>query len=254
MCFLSPVMSGAAVKKRLKHLSSDLVPVIRRMSPRTLKKARLSSLELTTAHSENRPDQNEVECPKVKRKGRAMRTPDLSSPSRKKRGRPRKTQSDVIVGPSVPDSSRVDGLAESSEQGTNMLDRSTAESVQLNLSSQNTIGVTSPSMRTSVPIQSLMTNSCCNGETDTVDSPEEAYPLPRTAKQKEKSHLARQKQLEDMRAREAAAAREERFQRRKGVWVPPCKKNNRKTIMWKEDKELTDLYVYSPPRESSAGP
>lgn len=242
-------MSGAAVRKRLKHLPSDLVPVIRRMSPRTIKKARLS----------NRPDQQEVESPKAKRKSRALRTPALSSPSRKRRVRPRKTQSDAVHRDSVPYPSGVESLAEPqplrlSVQETSKLDRCTPESVQGDQDTRiNVSSVASPNIRIS---QSLTTESCCNGGNDIIDSPEEAYPLPRTAKQKEKSQLARQKQLEDMRTREATAAREERFQRRKGVWIPPCKKNDacRKKITWKEDAELTDLYVYSPSRESSAGP
>ncbi len=56
----------------------------------------------------------------------------------------------------------------------------------------------------------------------------------KTRQEKEKLQLARQKQLEEMRAREAAEAREERLLKRSGLWTAPVKKQTSKNITWND--------------------
>ena len=73
------------------------------------------------------------------------------------------------------------------------------------------------------------------------------YPQPSTYFQKMQRQLARQKQLQDMRAREAAEAREERFLRRQGLSKSPEKKKQQKRhLTWKEEANLVEVFVYSP--------
>jgi hypothetical protein len=73
------------------------------------------------------------------------------------------------------------------------------------------------------------------------------YPQPSTYFQKMQRQLARQKQLQDMRAREAAEAREERFLRRQGLSKSPEKKIQQKRhLTWKEEDDLVEVFVYSP--------
>ena len=91
-----------------------------------------------------------------------------------------------------------------------------------------------------------------NGDTpDTLNSPtEEEYPQPSTHQQKLIRRLARQKQLEEMRAREAAHSREERLLRRKGV-LPDTKatQSSAKRISWRDETDLVEMFIYSPVRE-----
>ena len=75
------------------------------------------------------------------------------------------------------------------------------------------------------------------------------YPIPSTPQQKMVRRLAREKQLEDMRVREAALAREERFQRRQGV-VKPSRTQSSKHIKWKSESDLVEIFIYSPHKES----
>ncbi len=65
---------------------------------------------------------------------------------------------------------------------------------------------------------------------------------PKTPQQKEKTQLARQRQLEDMKAREAAFAREERLLKRRGLWTAPVKKETGKKITWKADIAIVFNY------------
>ncbi len=65
---------------------------------------------------------------------------------------------------------------------------------------------------------------------------------PKTPQQKEKTQLARQRQLEDMKAREAAFAREERLLKRRGLWTAPVKKQTGKKITWKADIAIVFNY------------
>lgn len=250
------MMAGVVAKKQKRYPSSDLVPVIRRMSPRTLKKARSSEgqadLEHPTVKEPGHLDQPKAvsdECPTTKKKARTIRTNDLSSPTRKKRSRPQRTH------PGIKNKRTSSSYLDSIHETDVDLQEVDTQHTEVCLSNQNIVSI-SPNMKTSVNLSmpSWITDLPCravdNG-TDTVDCSEEAYPLPRTSQQKEKSQLARQKQLEDLKAREAAVAREERFLRRKGLWVPPCKKNDRKKVTWKEEEELTDVHTYSPPSEGS---
>ena len=77
------------------------------------------------------------------------------------------------------------------------------------------------------------------------DTVELEYPQPSTNYQKMQRKLARQKQLEDMRAREMAFAREERFLRRHGLSKSP-EKCKQKHLTWKEETDLVEVFVYSP--------
>ena len=99
--------------------------------------------------------------------------------------------------------------------------------------------------------QSLETKNS-NGDTlDTLSSPtEEEYPQPSTPQQKLIRRLARQKQLEEMRAREAAQSREERLLRRKGV-LPDIKavQSSAKRISWRDETDLVEMFIYSPVRD-----
>ena len=72
------------------------------------------------------------------------------------------------------------------------------------------------------------------------------YPMPSTPQQKMARQLARQRQLEEMRVREAAQAREERFLRRQGLLNPPKKTVNTKRIKWKDDSDLVEIFIYLP--------
>ena len=77
---------------------------------------------------------------------------------------------------------------------------------------------------------------------DFTDSLEDMYPEPvaKTSQQREKSQMARQRQLDEMRAREAAEAREERLLNRKGLWKAPVPAERK--ITWKTD--LTAVFNY----------
>ena len=91
---------------------------------------------------------------------------------------------------------------------------------------------------------------------DTLHSPtEEEYPQPSTPQQKLIRRLARQKQLEEMKAREAALSREERLLRRKGV-LPDSKttqwQSSAKRISWRDETDLVEMFIYSPVRDDDA--
>ena len=79
---------------------------------------------------------------------------------------------------------------------------------------------------------------------------EEEYPLPSTPQQKLMRKLARQKQLEEMRAKEAAFLREERLLRRKGILpkstAAQSQTRSSKRISWKDETDLVELFIYSP--------
>ena len=70
------------------------------------------------------------------------------------------------------------------------------------------------------------------------------YPEPSTPQQKMMKQLARQKQLEDMWIRETALAREERYQRRRGLVCPQPSKGT-KHILWKSESDLVEMFIYS---------
>ena len=80
---------------------------------------------------------------------------------------------------------------------------------------------------------------------DSTDGDEWEYPQPSTNYQRMQRQLARQKQLEEMRAREAAYAREERLLRRQGLSKSP-EKSKRKHLTWKDESELVEVFSYSP--------
>ena len=74
------------------------------------------------------------------------------------------------------------------------------------------------------------------------------YPEPSTPQQKMMRQLARQKQLEDMRVRETALAREERYQRRHGLACPQPSKSSgsrSKRVQWKNKSDLVKIFIYS---------
>ena len=125
--------------------------------------------------------------------------------------------------------------------------------------------VTIPSLKRSKNIESLATTvdvthseqtsemDNSNSDTpDTISSPtEEEYPQPSTPQQKLIRRLARQKQLEEMRAKEAAHSREERLLRRKGV-LPDTKAmqgSSAKRISWRDETDLVEMFIYSPVRD-----
>ena len=78
---------------------------------------------------------------------------------------------------------------------------------------------------------------------------EEEYPQPSTPQQKLIRRLARQRQLEEMRAKEAALLREERLLRRKGM-LPDSnttsQSSSTKRISWKDETDLVEIFIYSP--------
>ena len=82
---------------------------------------------------------------------------------------------------------------------------------------------------------------------------EEEHPQPSTPKQKMSRCLARQRQLKEMRIREAAFERQQRLLQRKGLLNRPIIVEDsdvkRKRISWKEECDLVQVFVYSPPRE-----
>ncbi len=92
---------------------------------------------------------------------------------------------------------------------------------------------------------------------DTLCSPteESEYPPPSTPQQKLLRRLARQKQLEEMRTREAAVSREERLLRRKGA-LPDTKatqgQGSTKRISWRDETDLVEMIIYSPVRDDDA--
>ena len=77
-------------------------------------------------------------------------------------------------------------------------------------------------------------------------STEEEYPQPSTPQQKLMRRLARQKQLEEMRAKEAALLREERLLRRKGILPKSHSQGSSKRISWKDETDLVEMFIYSP--------
>ena len=103
----------------------------------------------------------------------------------------------------------------------------------------------------------LEINSSSSDDTpDTLHSPtEEEYPQPSTPQQKLIRRLARQKQLEEMKSREAALEREERLLRRKGV-LPDSKttqgQSSAKRISWRDETDLVEMFIYSPVRDDDA--
>ena len=96
------------------------------------------------------------------------------------------------------------------------------------------------SLRTSV-VEDVAHPPMC----DSTDGDEWEYPQPSTNYQRMQRQLARQKQLEEMRAREAAYAREERLLRRQGLSKSP-EKSKRKHLTWKDESELVEVFSYSP--------
>ncbi len=75
---------------------------------------------------------------------------------------------------------------------------------------------------------------------------------PLTPQQKLVRRLARQKQLEEMRVREAAMARQERFLRRQGVLKE--RKRAERRIKWKRESDLVQMFFYSPTRTVEDSP
>ena len=97
-----------------------------------------------------------------------------------------------------------------------------------------------------VPVQSQVTTTT----QPLSSSMEEEFPPPSTPQQKLIRRLARQKQLEEMRVREAALLREERLLRRKGILPEPPSKvtqsSSTKKIQWKDETDLVEMFIYSP--------
>ena len=86
---------------------------------------------------------------------------------------------------------------------------------------------------------------CSDWDQESARSLETEYPKPSSNYQKTQRRLARQKQLDEMRTREAAEARAERLQRRQGL-LPPSKKSRECRVMWKEESSLVEVFRYSP--------
>ena len=90
-------------------------------------------------------------------------------------------------------------------------------------------------------------HSCENNRTVDVDEERETeYPKPSSNHQKIQRKLARQRQLDEFRARESSLAREERLMRRRGLLLAtPPKEGKGHRVMWKEEK-LVEVFQYSP--------
>jgi hypothetical protein len=90
-------------------------------------------------------------------------------------------------------------------------------------------------------------NDCSDWDQESARPLETEYPKPSSNYQKTQRRLARQKQLDDMRAREAALARSERLKRRRGLLLaaPPSKKSRERRVMWKEESSLVEVFQYS---------
>ncbi|CAI8025840.1 hypothetical protein GBAR_LOCUS14903 [Geodia barretti] len=90
-------------------------------------------------------------------------------------------------------------------------------------------------------------NDCSDWDQEIARPLETEYPKPSSNYQKTQRRLARQKQLDDMRAREAALARSERLKRRRGLLLaaPPSKKSRERRVMWKEESSLVEVFQYS---------
>ncbi len=102
---------------------------------------------------------------------------------------------------------------------------------------------TSDTSTVSVSIdQATETEVTPDSETDYSAVEVEYCPL--TPQQKEVRKLARQKQLQEMRAREMALAREERFLKRQGLLQE--KKRTERRIQWKRESDLVNMFIYSP--------
>ena len=141
----------------------------------------------------------------------------------------------------------------SEESVAQLFDLSLKQDRELNL----TFGAnTTPSLKNSKDstgdeVISWQTLHCKDEAIISVGSPtEEEYPQPSTPQQKLLRRLARQKQLEEMRAREAAILREERLLRRKGNLLSPQRdQSSAKRISWKDDTDLVEMFIYAPVRE-----
>ena len=100
------------------------------------------------------------------------------------------------------------------------------------------------------------TNDCSDRDQESGRSLETEYPKPSSNYEKTQRRLARQKQLDDMRTREAALARAERLKRRRGLLLAthPSKKSRECKVMWKEESSLVEVFRYSlSPCPSSRG-
>ena len=89
-------------------------------------------------------------------------------------------------------------------------------------------------------------------ESSSLSSPtEDEFPQPSTLQQKMMRRLARQKQLEESKAREAALLREERLLRRKGILpnLAAGRASSTKRISWKDETDLVELFIYSPVKD-----
>ena len=188
-----------------------LIPILPRMSPRTLKRSRASSINKSDTKISSSEDRT---SPLKRRQGNGGVVKKRARTKLSKRMPPKLNQIDVI---DLTLSSDVDECSESTPLKQKQ-------------------PVTTDNTPSSPPVEGKADDEC-------IDSPDEAYPVPKTAQQREKSQLARQKQLEGMKAREAAEAREERLLKRKGLWKSPVKREN--IITWKTD--LTAVFNYSQP-------
>lgn len=86
-------------------------------------------------------------------------------------------------------------------------------------------------------------------QTTTADNPElaielEEFPKPSTAKQKEIRRLARQRQLDEMKLKETAELRRNRFLNRQGLLRRPL--YNQKHVSWASQDSLITVHRYSP--------
>ena len=197
-----------------------LVPILPRMSPRTLKRSRASSKNQTyTKTTEGRGT-----SPLKRRQGNGGVVKKRARTKLSKCMPKKIDQTDII---DLTNSSDVDECI-----GPTPLKQDEPVTVDIDSTTTPTVDNTQSS-----PPAEVRTDD------EWIDSPEEAYPVPKTAQQREKTQLARQKQLEEMKAREAAEAREERLLKRKGLWKSPVKSD--KMITWKTD--LTAVFNYSQP-------
>lgn len=179
---------------------SDLVRILYRMSPRTLKKRNLSQVSRSSTGS-----------------------------SLEKRRRQARNTAGVVKRRAPKSKSKA-----SHEQLVNSQGVDPVNSDNISTSQTNTDNIEMPSSPNHSTDSSTESNDA-DSRLEPVDKEELFIMCPKTPQQKEKTQLARQRQLEDMRVREAAEAREERLLKRKGLWRAPVGKERGKKITWKTD-------------------
>ena len=117
------------------------------------------------------------------------------------------------------------------------------------LPSSSTFSNTLTPINTTEPMMSSLMKSSTVPSLLSQGRDDEEYPQPSTNHQKVQRHLARQKQLADMRLRETALDREHRFLRRQGLLGQRGRNDSEhacRRVRWKEESELLEVFCYSP--------